>query len=1035
MPLTASLVDPAATLSALSDAIGHAKGGDGLAPVTVAVPTNTCGVMARRALGRSSGLVGVDMVTLNRLAELIAGPGLAAAGRSPMSNPVIDLAVARVLADDPGPFRRVASHPSTIVALRDLHTELRLAGPAAADRLADHGSRGAQAVRVSRAVTTALAGAWYDEADLLVGATETVHEGPPAGLGRLVLYLPDQLRGLDAAFVRTLAAGLDVHVVAPVTGDHSDATTIGMLTRLGVEPPAGPAGGPDDPDGPDAGAHSPASVCRPAAVVSTTDADDEVRIAVRHVLESARRGVPLERIAVLWPTHRPYARLVEHHLTAAGIPWNGRPGTSTTERLAPRFVLDLLDVDRRGLRRRALFDLLADVPARDGDGQYLPTASWERVSRYAGVARDDDWDVRLGSLHGHERWGESATGLAAFVGELRDRLGHPGRTRRWWDWAQWCTDELDRWVGRRTLDHLPDAEYRAWEALTRALDRLRHLDPVSEPVTRHRFRTTLEAELEAAPARLGRVGDGVTVGPLAGGAGLDVDVAVVLGASEGTLPPTPTSDPLLSDADRAHAGLPTADDRTARLRHVFRALLASSEVTVTVPRGDLRATAEVRPSRWLPSGSEPTPAPQVVDSHHAGLAATVFPVSPSEHRLRSRYVHTVGGGRVADAPGAADDAVLVRGLQLRAARRSDSLTVFDGDLSGVEVPRLDHTVSPTRLEMWSGCPHAYFVRHLLKVSPIDEPEAAISITALDRGSAHHDALDRFHRAVLDGELPPPGPTGWLSEHRDALARFFDEVCITTERRGRTGRPAFWSDERARMRADLLGWLDRDSEYVATRRATVLASEFAFGRQRHDAGPSASDGTVLDVAIELADGRRLQLEGSIDRVDRTAAGELVVTDHKTGAKSKFIGLGSDDPTAERSLFQLPAYAAAARAAFGDPDTPVIAEYGLMAKGGYDRPGYAVTPDVWSRVLDDVSLTVEGIEAGWFPNRPERPGWRMFVQCEYCDPDHLGTGERWGEWERKRHDPRLARWLSPPGDADEADTAEPRTTEPRTAGGAA
>lgn len=998
MPITASLVEPAAALAALADAIGDAKRADGLAPVTVAVPTNTCGVMTRRALGRSGGLVGVDMVTLNRLAELIAGPGLAAAGRSPMSNPVIDLAVARVLADDPGPFRRVASHPSTIVALRDLHTELRLAGSDAAVRLAAHGARGARAVRVSRAVTEALTDAWYDEADLLAGAIETAADHPPVRLGRLVLYLPDQLSGLAATFVRTLADRLDVHVVSTVTHDHSDAATFDVLARLGIERP------------PTAAATTTTTGRSPAAVISTTDADDEVRIAVRHVLQSARRGVALERIAVLWPTHRPYARLVEHHLTAAGIPWNGRPGTSVTERLAPRFVLDVLDVDRRGLRRRAVFDLLADVPARDGDGRVLPTASWERVSRHAGVARGDDWDVRLATLRDHEHWGAAATSLAAFVGELRDRLGHPARTRRWWDWAQWCTDELDRWVGRRTLDHLPDAEYRAWEALTKALDRLRHLDPVSEPVTRHRFRTTLEAELDAAPARLGRVGDGVTVGPLAGAAGLDVDVVVVLGAAEGTLPPTPTGDPLLSDADRAVAGLPTDDDRTVRLRHLFLGLLASADVTVTVPRGDLRATAEVRPSRWLPSGAEPAAASRVVESHYAGLAATAFPVSASEHRLRRRYVHTLGGGHVGSAPGADDDPVLIRGLQLRAARRSESITVYDGDLSGVEVPRLDHTVSPTRLEMWSNCPHAYFVRHLLKVSPIDEPEAAISITALDRGSAHHDALDRFHRAVLDGELPPPGPSGWSAEHRAALARFLDEVCAATERRGRTGRPAFWSDERARMRADLLGWLDRDSEYVAARGASVLASEFAFGR------PSAGNGTALEVGLDLADGRRLLLEGSIDRVDRTAGGALVVTDHKTGAKRKFAGLGPDDPTAQRTLFQLPAYAAAARAAFGGADTPVIAEYGLMVKGGYERPGYEVTGDVWARVLDDVSLTVDGIEAGWFPNRPERPGWRMFVQCEYCDPDHLGTGERWAEWERKRHDPRLARWLSPPADAE-------------------
>jgi len=343
---------------------------------------------------------------------------------------------------------------------------------------------------------------------------------------------------------------------------------------------------------------------------------------------------------------------------------------------------------------------------------------------------------------------------------------------------------------------------------------------------------------------------------------------------------------------------------------------------------------------------------------------------------------------------------------MRAARRSDVLTEYDGDLSSVDVPRLDDTVSPTRLEMWTACPHAYFLRHVLRVTPIEEPDDEISITALDRGSAHHDALDLFHRAVIDGELPPPGPQGWSGVHREALGNFFDTVCAVTERRGRTGRPAFWADERARMRADLLTWLDHDSDVVATRGSTVVASEFRFGRRRRG---DDVDREPQQVGIELPDGRTLQLDGSIDRVDRTAGGVLVVTDHKTGSKRKFAGLSADDPTAQRSLFQLPAYAAAARAAFGPPDAPVIAEYGLMGKGGYERPGYLVTDDVWTTVVDDVALTIEGIEGGWFPARPERPGWRMFVPCEYCEPDHLGTAERWAEWDRKRHDPRLDRWF--------------------------
>src|SRR6188472_117305 len=102
--LTTSAVRPAEALDELARSIESAKAGDRLAPVTVVVPTNTCGVMSRRALGRRVGIVGVDMVTLNRLAELIAGPTLAAAGRSPMSSSLVDLAIAQVLEAQPGVF-------------------------------------------------------------------------------------------------------------------------------------------------------------------------------------------------------------------------------------------------------------------------------------------------------------------------------------------------------------------------------------------------------------------------------------------------------------------------------------------------------------------------------------------------------------------------------------------------------------------------------------------------------------------------------------------------------------------------------------------------------------------------------------------------------------------------------------------------------------------------------------------------------------------------------------------------------------------
>ena len=129
-----------------------------------------------------------------------------------------------------------------------------------------------------------------------------------------------------------------------------------------------------------------------------------------------------------------------------------------------------------------------------------------------------------------------------------------------------------------------------------------------------------------------------------------------------------------------------------------------------------------------------------------------------------------------DAPGAAADPVLRRAVEMRAARSSAELTVYDGDLTGVAVPRLDRPVSPTELETWIACPHKYFMRYLLGVYEVEEPGDEISITALDKGSALHVALDCFNQAVLAGDLPQPdvASAGPIS-HVTALAEIFDTV--------------------------------------------------------------------------------------------------------------------------------------------------------------------------------------------------------------------------------------------------------------------
>ena len=724
-------------------------------------------------------------------------------------------------------------------------------------------------------------------------------------------------------------------------------------------------------------------------------------------------------MAVLWSTDRPYARLVEHHLDVAEIEWNGRPGTRLIERLVPRLVLDLLDVDRRGLRRRDLFDLLADVPARGHHGERLNTAAWERVSRAAGVARDDHWTPRLNAYAARERHrtdegaieraeenAAEAERLAAFVTDLRATLGRATATRTWDEWAAWCGEQIERWIGRSALQTLDEAERGAWEQVERVLDRLRHLDAIGPPVRRSEFRATFLAELEVAPPRQGRIGNGLTTGALAGSSGLDVDLVVIVGAADGLLPPPPRSDPLVSDADRAAAGLTTAEMAAARVHRQFLAALSlAAKVVITYPRGDLRATTNRQPTRWI-EADVPFAVRHDVASHTAGLLATVFPVSSSEHRLRGLWTHVRGGGDLAAADAADDDVVLQRAIALRAARRSDALTVYDGDLTSVDVPRLDRPVSPTELETWMACPHMYFVRYLLRVYAVEEPGDEINITALDRGSALHAALDRFNKAILAGDLPQPDATGWTDAHIAALADLFEAVGADTERAGRTGRPAYWADESQRMRGDLLTWMLHDSETIGERRAQVVSSERRFG-------------TEGDVTVPLPGGRPLAVRGSIDRVDVLADGSYVVTDYKTGSERRYASINDADPTAAGARLQLPAYAAATLAFAGQADAIVRAEYSFFAAGKYRRIGYTFTPEIWELVSRSLGLVVDGIESGLYPAIPERPSWRSWAPCVYCEPDELGTAERWDEWDRKRHDPRLQRWFADP----EADAESP------------
>jgi ATP-dependent helicase/nuclease subunit B len=106
-----------------------------------------------------------------------------------------------------------------------------------------------------------------------------------------------------------------------------------------------------------------------------------------------------------------------------------------------------------------------------------------------------------------------------------------------------------------------------------------------------------------------------------------------------------------------------------------------------------------------------------------------------------------------------------------------------------------------------------------------------------------------------------------------------------------------------------------------------------------------------------------------------------------------------------------YALAARAATNQPDAAVTAEYRFATtKAHFQAKEVSLTPDVHATVVADLATIVAGIEAGLFPAHPRRPTWQFWVDCPACDPDGVGTGERWHEWTRKKDAPVLAGYVA-------------------------
>ena len=976
----------AAAVDTLGRRLDELRGGSALAPATVICSSAAMAVGLRRALGRrKNGIAGVTFTTVNRFAEEAAAPVLAAAGERIVEKAETLTAIRAELHQTPGRFGRVADHRTTEDRLAAFHQELVGLPQDVLDRLAANASGLSEdALRVVRAAADRTGKACGGDR-LIEIALQWLDRLEPFALGPMVLFFPEPLRPYEGRLVQALARRTDCEVLVGLTGLPAvDERHFGRLAGWSIQL---------------ADNVRRETIIDPqrATVLEVTDPEEEVRAAVRDLTAHAAVGVALPDMAILYGTAEPYAQLLADQLDGAGLPRCGPGHRRLVNSLAGRTLRRLLALAAHGLERAGVITFVSAAPIDDGTGVEVPAASWDRLSRQAGVIDGDHWRPRLAELASaadDEGGRDEVHDLARFVAEL-DRNLQPPDDRTWATWSRWARWLLERYLldGSASVPW-PDEEIEALRLLQDQLTKLINLDEVGQPPTLDTFEATVVSGLSATMLAGQPLGTGVYVGPVDSLPGLGFERVTIVGLVEGTFPRTPREDSLLPDQLRA-AGAGMLVEKSAvtdvDVRSVALASAASRRAPLLVTsRGDLRSNRSRSWPRILNGLVEQRTS---LDSHYQGLVNHGMAAGQEDFGLRSLIGHVDNDNPVQTHDLATIDAVLAANLSRIGNRKRNEMTEHVGRVPSGQFDPTEHLLSPTALETYASCPRKYLFQRVLRLGEDERPERIDEITARDRGTLMHRILELFIAAAIeDDDVPEPGMP-WSVERRAHLFDLLEQEVKLAETRGITGGQVKTRLLHRSLYNELLAFLDTDDAQRAERQSVPYAAEYSFG---------LADSPALE---GLWAGRRMKLRGSVDRVDLTEDGGLLVIDYKGGSSTPFRGM-ADNPLNDGRRLQLPLYARAVAEQLGRTGERTGLYWLTKAN---EIKAMVLADDLESQLEEAVGAALDGIGDGVFPGVPgEVVGWPRlsFENCKYCDFDRICPTDRQSEWERVRSDTALA-----------------------------
>jgi ATP-dependent helicase/nuclease subunit B len=440
----------------------------------------------------------------------------------------------------------------------------------------------------------------------------------------------------------------------------------------------------------------------------------------------------------------------------------------------------------------------------------------------------------------------------------------------------------------------------------------------------------------------------------------------VLSLEDDVFPQQRSDDPILPDTIRNEFGVRRIGDGEDEEELLFALTLAaaSEEVHLSFAAGDIGGRVR-RPSRLLVEfcmAAYPDLAGEIV----ADLSGFIS--------------RTWGEPPTVDAPYESEAARLIAGedhearrsllLAARAASRShyDGYLTLDDSLRQFLGDRLSRT-SPSRFEEFGDCPQKFFLKTVIGVDDIEDPEHEIEMEVRKKGSLQHAILERFYR-----ELPAEriaGAVGGVPPRLTSDAAALLERCISEAFAGYDAEfppvnPAVRRVEQKRLRFLLQRFVVYDLQLLASDGFVPKHFEFRFGR--HD-----DDSSAQAIPVQIGE-QQILVRGSIDRIDvRESDGAHRIIDYKSGGAVARRDLG--DKVDEGRALQLPLYALAIKEIFGLTPEQIEARIRpLGAPREVDKFSFTLA-EKEERLRETLSLFVGAIRAGAFPAFPGP--W-----CNYC-----------------------------------------------------